>query len=238
MTETTSTAPPSAPPPGLLSRLVGIVFSPRETYTAVAARPRAFGALAVGTLLMAGAQFAFLSTEIGQDLALEQQIRSMEAFGMTVSDAQYTQMSSQMQYARYTSGASLLIFIPIVNAIVSGLLMVVFTMILGGAGTFRQVYAIVAHAGIIGVLQQLFGLPLTYASGELSGANLGVFVPMLEDDSLGYLFLSTIDLFLIWWCISLAIGLGVLYRRRTGPIATGLISLYVVIAFVVALIRS
>jgi hypothetical protein len=162
----------------------------------------------------------------------------MEAFGMTVSDAQYTQMSSQMQYARYTSGASLLIFIPIVNAIVSGLLMVVFTMILGGAGTFRQVYAIVAHAGIIGVLQQLFGLPLTYASGELSGANLGVFVPMLEDDSLGYLFLSTIDLFLIWSCISLAIGLGVLYRRRTGPIATGLISLYVVIAFVVALIRS
>ena len=238
MTETTSTAPPNAPSPGLLSRLIGIAFSPRETYTAIAARPRAFGALAVITLVTAGAQFAFLSTQLGQDLALEQQVRSMEAFGMTIGDEQYSQMASQMQYARYTSGASLLIFVPVINAIVSGLVMVVFTMILGGSGTFKQVYAIAAHAGVISVLQQLFGLPLTYASGELSGANLGVFVPMLEDDSLGYLFLSTVDLFLIWWCISLAIGIGVLYKRRTGPIATGLIVIYAVIALVVAFIRS
>ena len=33
--------------------------------------------------------------------------------------------------------------------------------------------------------------------------------------------------FFIWWMVSLAIGLGVLYRKRTGPIATTLLAIYV-----------
>ena len=239
MTETiATTAPRDVPGPGLLARMAGVIFSPRETYAAVAARPRAFGILALITVLMAAAQFAFLSTELGKDIGLEQQIRSMEAFGVTVTDQMYAQIEQQMQYAPYTTGGSLLVFIPVINAIVAGLLLVFFTMLLGGAGTFKQLFAIVAHAGVISLLQLLFGLPLTYASGEVSGANLGVFVPMLEENSFPVLFLGTIDLFLVWWCISLAIGIGVLYRRRTGPVATGLIALYVVIAFVIALIRS
>lgn len=237
-TTTTSTAAADTAQPGLLARVAGVIFSPRDTFAAVAARPRAAAVLTLVTVLMASAQFAFLSTLLGQDLALEQQVSSMEAFGMTVNDEMYSQMQTQMQYARYTSGASLLLFVPIMNAVVAGILLVVFTMLLGGAGTFKHVNAIVAHAGVIALLQQFFALPLTYASGQLSGANLGVFVPMLEEDSFPVLFLGSIDLFLVWWCISLAIGIGVLYKRRTGPIATGLITVYVLIALVIAFIRT
>lgn len=237
MTET-STGTVDAPQPGLLARIVGVIFSPRETYTAVAARPRALGVMAVIIIVMAGAQFAFLSTEVGQDIAFDQQIRSMEALGINVTDQMYAQMEQGMSMARYTSAGSMVVFIPLVNAILAGLLMVIFTMLLGGTGTFKQVFAVVAHAGVISTLQQLFGLPLTYASGQASGANLGAFVPMLEERSFAVLFLGSIDLFLLWWCLSLAIGLGVLYKRKTGPIAMGLIGLYVVIALVIALIRS
>jgi hypothetical protein len=52
------------------------------------------------------------------------------------------------------------------------------------------------------------------------------------------MFLGTIDLFFVWATISLAIGLGVLYRRRTGPIATTMLGIYVVVALVIALFRS
>jgi hypothetical protein len=143
-----------------------------------------------------------------------------------------------MAFSRYFSAASILLFVPIMNAIVAALLLVVFTMLLGGAATFKHVNAVVAHAGVIPLLMMLFTLPLTYASGETSGANLGVFVPMLEENSFAVLFLGSIDLFYLWWCVSLAIGLGVLYRRRTGPIATGLILVYVVIALLVAIVRA
>jgi small-conductance mechanosensitive channel len=47
-----------------------------------------------------------------------------------------------------------------------------------------------------------------------------------------------IAVFLIWYIIVLAIGLAVLYRRRTQPIAISLLSVYAVIAIVVALIKS
>lgn len=237
MTET-SASTAEAPQPGLLARIIGVVFSPRETYAAVAARPRAVGVMAVLIVVMAAGQFAFLSTEVGQDITLDQQTRTMEAFGVNVTDAMYTQMERGISRARYTSAASMIAFIPLGNALVAGLLMVVFTMLLGGTGTFKQVFAIVAHAGVISAMQQVFALPLSYASGQTSGANLGVFVPMLEERSFAVLFLSSIDLFLLWWVFSLAIGLGVLYKRKTGPIATGLIGLYVVIALVVALIRA
>jgi hypothetical protein len=239
MTETTTaTASSDTPQLGLWARVLGVIFSPRQTYAAVAARPRALGVLAVITIVMAIGQFVFLSSQVGQEIALDQQVRSMEAFGMTVTDEMYAGIERGITRARYTSAISLILFIPLFNAIIAGLLLVVFTMLLGGSATFKHVNAIVAHAGVISVLQQLFALPLTYASGEASGANLGVFVPMLDENSLPVLFLGSIDLFYLWWCISLAIGLGVLYRRRTGPIATGLISLYVLIALVIAFIRS
>jgi hypothetical protein len=111
-------------------------------------------------------------------------------------------------------------------------------MLMGGAGTFKQTFAVTAHAGVVIVLQQLFTIPLSYASGRFAGANLAVFVPMLEETSFPVRFLGAIDLFLVWWVFSLAVGVAVLYRRRTGPIFTSLMGVYIVIALILAFVRS
>jgi quinol-cytochrome oxidoreductase complex cytochrome b subunit len=84
----------------------------------------------------------------------------------------------------------------------------------------------------------VFTMALSFASGKTAGANLGIFVPFLDEKSVVTLFLGSIDLFFVWATISLAIGLGVLYKRRTGPIATSLLGIYVVIALVIAFFRS
>jgi hypothetical protein len=49
--------------------------------------------------------------------------------------------------------------------------------------------------------------------------------------------LGSIDLIFIWWMLSLAIGLGVLYRKRTGPIAVTILAIYVVIAVIIAAVK-
>jgi hypothetical protein len=46
------------------------------------------------------------------------------------------------------------------------------------------------------------------------------------------------DVFLIWYLLVLAIGLGVLYRRRTQPIAIALYSVYAVIVIGFAAVMS
>lgn len=224
--------------PGLFARLMGVVLSPRETYAAIASRPRWLGALAVVLLVTVAAQTWFVSTDVGQGLILDQQVRAMESFGIQVSDEMYSQIEARMENAVYTTGASLLVFAPIVNAVIGGLIVLIFTMFLGGAGTFRQAYAIVTHSGVITALQQLLTVPLSFAAGRFAGANLAIFFPMLAEDSFLTLFLGAIDLFLVWWVVSLSIGVGVLYKKKTGPIATAFLAVYLVIALILAVVRS
>ena len=76
------------------------IFTPRATYADVAARPRVLGALAAVILIASVAVYTFLSTEVGQQAALDKQVRQMESFGRTVTDAQYQRMEQMAGYAR------------------------------------------------------------------------------------------------------------------------------------------
>jgi predicted membrane channel-forming protein YqfA (hemolysin III family) len=67
-----------------------------------------------------------------------------------------------------------------------------------------------------------------------SATNLAVFLPMLDESSFLARFLGKVDLFLIWWIVVLSIGLGVLFKRKSGPIAAGLFIVYGVIAVIAA----
>jgi len=60
---------------------------------------------------------------------------------------------------------------------------------------------------------------------------------MLEETSFVFKLLSAIDLVWLWYLFILAMGLGVLYRRKTGNIATSFYVLYMVIAVIIALVR-
>jgi hypothetical protein len=224
---------------GLPARILGVLFSPRATYADVAARPRVVGVFAVVLAVIVSATFVFLSTDIGQQASLDNQIRQMEAFGRPVSDAQYQRMEQTAPYSRYFAAAFQLVLTPIMALIVAGIVYAVFNAALGGDATFKQVYAIVAHSGVILIVQALFSLPLAYARATMSSAtNLAVFFPFLDDNTFAARLLGSIDLFLVWWFISLAIGLGVLYRRRTGPVATTLLVVYASIGLIIAAIKT
>jgi hypothetical protein len=233
------TTPSAAvPQPSLPARLIGVIFSPKETFAAVAARPKWFGALAVALLVIGAAQFVLLSSDVGKDLALEQNVKFMEALGQTIGDEQYAAMERQMEYARYTGPLATLIFTPVIMLLTAGLMHVMFGLVGGGNGTFKHVYAISAHAAIISGLQVVFTTIVTLAAGRAAGANLAVFAPTLEDTTFAYKFLSYIDLFYVWSTFITAVGLGVLYKRRTAPIAMVLLGIYFVIAALIAFALS
>jgi hypothetical protein len=234
---------PSAPAASkglsLPARILGVLTSPRATYADVAARPRWVGVLLFVILVSGAATFAFLSTEVGKQALLEQQVRFMEGFGVKLNDAAYARMEAGLQRAPYTGALGQAISLTLIALIIAGIALGVFNAILGGDGKFKQVYAIVAHSGVVITLATLFGLPLAYARETMSSTtNLGVFVPFLDENSLPARFLGSIDLFQVWWIVSLSIGLGVLYRKRTGPIATTMIVIYVAIALIIAAIKS
>ena len=214
-------------------------MAPRATYASVSARPRALGALLLVLAIAATATLVFLKTEVGQQAVLDQQVQQARAFGRDMSAAQQAQMERFLPYLGYIGAASQIVTITVMSLLIAGLALAVFNAVLGGDATFKHVFAIVVHSGFIITLQQLFTLPLDYARESLSSpTTLVVFLPFLEDNTFAARLLGSIDLFIIWWAVSLAIGLGVLYKRRTGPIATGILTVYFVLVLAIAAVRT
>jgi hypothetical protein len=235
----TGLAAPDAAPMGLAARLFNVVLSPRRAYEAIAARPRAFGALIVVLLIMIAAQSTFLSTRVGQNAAIEQQLSTMKSLGINVTDQMAQQMAAGAGRAPYFSAVSLLVFVPLFVAAEAGILLAIFTVVAGGGATFRQVFAVIAHSAIIGALAQVFSFPIMYLQGQMSSpTRLAVFFPMLDDMGFAYYLLAAIDLFYIWATINVAIGIAVVYKRHTGPVAALLLGIYAVIAVIIATVRT
>ena len=224
-----------AAPTGLAARIAGVIFSPGETYRSIAAHPRVLGVLAVTTIVMAAAVFAFLSTEVGQNATLDQQMQIMDTLRIDLPDEVYDQIEARAPMARFWTPGGFLVTVPLISTVVAGIMLLIFNVVLGGDATFKQAFAIVAHTEILIVLQQLFILPLNYGRETMASATtLAVFLPMLDASGFFARFLGWIDLFRIWYLVSLAIGAAVLYKRKSGPIAWTLLGLYVLFALVVA----
>ena len=224
--------------PGLVARAIGVIFSPRQTFEHIAADPRWLGALVLIVVLMGTTSFLFMSTEVGREAVLAKQLDSMEAFGMQITPELETQMEQGLDRAKYFGMFNGLFWV-VVLLIAAGLLFAAFNALMGGTATFKQVFAVTVFSSFVTVLQQLFTMPLAYARGSLDGAtNLAVFLPMLDDSSFIARLLGVIDVFWIWWLVVLAIGMGVLYRRRTQPILTAFLVLYGVIALAIAIFQA
>jgi hypothetical protein len=222
----------------LPARIVGVIFSPRVTYAEVAARPRILGVMLFVLFTAVGTSVLFLMTDVGKDALFDQQMEAMESFGFSITDEMYEAMERQIGYAPLFSAAGMLVTFPLMFTVISGLIFGVFAL-LGADATFKQVYAIVVHSAVLMSVQQLFVNPLNYARRSMAPpATIGAFFPFLEETSFLARLLGSIDLFLVWIIMSLAIGVGVLYGRRTAPIAATLLTVYMVIVVVIAAVRS
>jgi hypothetical protein len=230
-------APPARK--SLPARVVGVITAPRAAFESIAAHPRWFGALALTIVVVALCQALPLTTEEGKQAALEAQVSQMESFGRPVSDEQYVAMEKRIAFAPYVAAGGVVVVSPVMALIVAAILFAVFNAAMGGDATFKQLFAVLVHAGVISSLQQLFTGPLNYVRGSVASAtNLLVLLPMIDSESFFGSLLATIDIFLVWYVVVLAIGLAVLYRRRTRPIAIGLFAVYAVIALTIATVKT
>ncbi len=235
-----STAAPSAPADAsgrsLFARFLGILTSPRATYADVVARPRWFGMVAVVILVGLIAGTSIMATSVGRTAALDAARTQMESFGIKLSAEAEAQMEKAINETplwrmmlQTAIGQIVLAFL--VPVIVAGILFVAFNAMLGGDATFKTLLATVVHASPVQVVGVLISTPIMYFKESMSGVtNLGVMLPMLDETSFLAKFLGSIDLIRIWWIIVLSIGLSVLYRRKSGPIATTFFVIYGVIA--------
>lgn len=218
----------------LAARIWGVVRRPRSTMVAVLREPRWAAALLIATLVPAAAGAAFFSTGVGQQALVDQWERTALAFGQPVDDAQYAQLQELSSRGPVYAVGTAVVSGPLLTLAVATVL---FGLFRGRRPDvpFRAVLAVVAHAGIILALRQTLAAPLGYARETTASAtSLGVWFPMFDEAAPAARFLGVLDLFVLWWCVVLAIGIGAAYRRPARSLAPALVGTYVAVALVLA----
>jgi hypothetical protein len=223
----------------VFSRFVGIITAPRATFESVVAHPKWLGMyLLTATIIAFGAALP-MTTDAGKQAALDQQVSSMESFGMQVSDEMYEQMRRRTAFLPYQTAGSIVIGSIVIALLTAAILWAIFNAAMGGDASYKKILTVLIHAGVISALGQLFTGPINYLRGSVTSAtSLGALLPMLDDQSFAGRLAGMLDIFIIWWLLVLAIGLAVLYRRRTQPIFMTLFGIYAVIIVAIAAIMS
>jgi hypothetical protein len=220
----------------LPARVAGVLRSPHALFTSVIERPRWAAMMLFTLLITAVCGAALMETGVGRQALVDQWERTALAFGREVSDDRYAELVAMSEYGPAYALLSAVVAGPALTCGVAAAIVGVFSAAGGGDATYKQVLAIVAHAGVILALRQVVATPFNYARETLaSPATLGHLLPMFDEASLPARFFGAIDLFVVWWVIVLAIGVAVLYRRSARSTALVFIGSYVGFAALLAI---
>jgi hypothetical protein len=219
--------------------MLGILRAPRATSAALVEDPRWANVLVVTLAIAFVSGALLLETEVGRLALVDQWERTAIAFGQTVDDARYLAFVEASENGTLYAALSALASGPLLVLATAGLLFGVLSGMLGGAARFRQVLAIVAHAGVILALRQAIAAPLNYSRETLaSPTTTSAFFTALDEGSPLARFVGVVDLFVVWWVVVVALGMSVLYRRPARPLVLGLVGAYLALAVVLALVMA
>lgn len=215
----------SVPPP-FFSRVVNVFFSPGELFEKLRDNPVWFWTLLLsGVLIMAS--IGVLPAEAWERMMQEQFAQS----GQQMPDS----MPLGGNFLRIMGTAGALIGIFIWAFVLSGLVMLLFTFLMGGDGTYKQILSVVSHSTLISAFGALVTTPLKVVKLDPQlTLNLGTFMPFLEE---GFLlrFLTMMDLFGLWSFAILAIGITKVDPRRSFGGTFGILfGIWVVVVGVIA----
>jgi hypothetical protein len=221
--ETVETAPHGP----LHRRIVEVFVSPFSLF-------RRFGPKApwVDAMLVAVVLSAIAMALVPADVWL-QTVRDMMAANPQQQGMSPEQMAS---IQRYTSIGGALVVPWIMLFVQGGILLAIFTMLMGGEATYRQYLAVSAHAGVVGAVGQLVTLPLIIGQGSVRASiSLAPLAVGMGPDDFLYRFLGAFNVFIVWQVVVMALGIAAINRRRsaTAPLAV-LFGIFAVIAVLVA----
>src|SRR5690348_5842821 len=142
-----------ARPKSALERVIGVFTSPKETFADIGARP----SWIVPLVIIVVVQLAFMVL-VGQHIGWEKVVtQQMEKNSQTQNMSQEQKDQAIQMGTKIASGMSyggVLIGVPVVMALIAGVLMLTMNMV-GGKFSFKQSFGIVTHASLIGVIASI-----------------------------------------------------------------------------------
>jgi len=223
----------AAPDHGLIQNVGGLLFSPREEFPSIVARPRFWLPLACRMVIGIAFTAFWLQKVDAREFMRAQIVESGRADKMPPGQMDQV-LDAQAGFFRPISWASAILAAPIIVFVVGGLYLFVFRFFYAGNLTFAQSLAIVAWSFF---MLALVTTPLILAVMAMKGdwninpqealqANLAMFLDRPTTAKPLYKLAESLDLFSFWVIWLLAAGYGIATRRTTGAAAAGVIGVW------------
>jgi hypothetical protein len=225
--------PENQVPMGFPARVVGIFTAPSSVFEELARRPTWLAALLALTLVIASLNAIVVFSKTGE-AALRQEMQDKMPKG-----APPEALEQQLAITKYAGPAAIVVFTPLVTLILAGVVYLIFSVVMGGEGTFRQTFSVYAHTSLIGIVGALVGTAMIFLKGNMkSSTALSAFLPFLEESSFAYRFCQGLDLFVLWQLGVLAVGMAIVNRTSTRRAATPIFSVYLVLWLLITVVRQ
>jgi hypothetical protein len=218
--------------PNVGVRVMEVFTSPGKLFSALAARPVWLGALVLVLALSVVSQVIIPEEVLRQSM--------LDSVGPDASADQIAAVENMAGFARIIQIGSTVIVGPLFMAFIAGLLMLVYSVIMGGTGTFAQMFSVVTHASIISAVGGLLGSLVIMATADVDRQlTLRLLAPGTADDSFIAIFLNGMNIFVLWAFVAMGIGVSRVYPKVSAGSAIGLIlGSYVAVVAIIAAIRA
>jgi hypothetical protein len=194
-----------------LARIFGVFFEPGKTFEDIGKRPTWFLPL----LIIVVSTVAFtvvLGQHLGWEHIVRQQVEASSRAAQLPAEQREAQISMGARMAPIF-GYATVVFIPLGYVIISGLLLAMTAMMSGGL-KFKQVYAVVCHSGLSGVIYAVLCTvvlfmkkPEDFNVQNPLMFNAGAFMDPQAASKFVYSLATSIDLFSFWMIFLIATGL-------------------------------
>jgi len=194
------------------SRLTGVLFEPGKTFEDVARKPTFLVPLVIVILCALAVTITF-SQHVGWDRFIRQQFETSSRAAQMSAEQREAAIAMQAKFTPAFSLVGIIVGIPIYYTVAAAVLLGVMA-IMSAKVKFKQVFAVMAYAGIIGVVSSALTIIVMFIKNPDQfnlqnplAFNPGAFMDPTTSSKFVYSLASSLDLFSIWSIILIAIGL-------------------------------
>ena len=172
-----------------------------------------------------------LATEVGYDTALER-IENSSRIPDDQKEEIIAQMEERMDGPQITGWVASALGGPITVFFMALIALLVGNTFMGGSAKYGQLLNITAWAYMINILESIIKIPLMLNKWSLEVyTGLGVFGIGEKGSFINSIF-NAIDIFAIWRIVLMAIGMGIIYNKKTRPYAIAMLVAWFVLKLI------
>jgi Yip1 domain len=194
-----------------VSRIFGVLFSPKATFESIARRPTWALPLVLGILLALGVVGIF-GHRGGWPSYFEKQTANNTRFQQMPADQQQRVMEAQLKYAPPFALVEVVIALVAGAVIIAAVMMGLFNGLAGAKIGFKNSLGVVTYGGVPGLISAILALLIVSFKDVTSidlnnivASNAGAFLPSTSPRWMISL-LSSLDIFTFWTFILMAVG--------------------------------